>query len=779
MSMQTQCARRVLPLLVLALGASSARAQVEEIIVTAQKREQNIQETPIAISALDAGVIENRDIREVTALNNMVPNLRLLSTPGNQNGTTIAIRGSVTYNPALTYEPTVGLYLDGIYLGKSLGSAFDIADLERIEVLRGPQGTLYGKNTIAGAVSLVTRQPSGEFGAKLKLGTGNYNLRSGRLDLDLPALGAIGEGAGRLSTKLSLARKTRDGFVKNETVQGLPGANLGSLGGGNGVPARPAASDTLGNINSTSGRLVALWQPRQDLDITYAYDFSDSEQTPQYYQLTEVGPYYGAVIAPGAARFASKHRQDRASLDWARRDDSHVKGHALTVAWDLGDMGALGDVTLKSLTGHRRMNSYQTPEFDGTPYLLGASIGDYRYRALSQEFQWIGSADHVEYVAGLYYLKEKGDVVNPSYQRQFGSDHADAWYGMNDKSMAAFGQLEWVPPVLDNRLTLTVGGRFNKERKTAYRTQINYPLAAPGTALVVVPPGTSAAKDFQNFSPMAVAAFQVDDNINVYARVARGWKGGGFNSTAASVAGFKTPFGEETVTAYELGLKSQWLDNRLRANFAGFYDRHRDAQISQYVPGASPQSLTTNAGRSTVKGLELELVAAPVDNLELSASYGWLHAKFDRYQDTCQASARVNCPAGVVPGQVYDAAGLYAVPYAPKGTAALAATYTLPLPVGELVSRVDWSYVSDYVLYPQPSLARSTAVRRYDLVDLRFTWQHIPIGSGGDLALSLWSKNLLDKSYLANGIDFGTPNYYAVNRFGDPRTFGFDATVKF
>ena len=757
--------------------AQQAPGGIQEVIVTAQKREQNIQETPIAISALGADSIEQRDIRDVSALNNLVPNLRLTSTAGNQNGATIAIRGSVTFNPNLALEPTVGIYLDGIYMGKNYGAIFDVADLERIEVLRGPQGTLYGKNTVAGAINLITRQPSGEFGGKLRVGVGNYNLRSSKLDLDLPALGEVDEGAGRLSAKLALSTKKRDGFVKNKTLLGLPPADLSLLGGSSSVAARPASSATLGDVDAVSGRAALRWQPRSQVDITYTYDFSDAKQTPQNAQLTSVGKLY-PMIVPNAAQFVDSHRASWASVDQAEHDDSHVKGHALAISWDVGELGALGDVTLKSLTGYRRLQALQGLDYDGTPYPLNQAVGDYHYRALSQELQWIGSTERVEYVAGLYYFKEKGDVDNPQYQPLYGVDHVAIHYGMDNKSWALFGQAEWTPPIADDRLKITVGGRYNRESKSVYRDQTSYSLAAPTVPVVVMPVGTEGDKSFDNFSPMLVVAYQLTDTANIYGKIARGWKGGGFNATAGTVAAFQTPFKNETVTEYEAGLKSQWLDNRLRANVALFQDVHEDQQITQFIPGAPPQSIFTNAGKSTIRGIELELVAMPLEALQLSANYGYLHAEFNKYSDTCTNITSINCPPGSTLNQRYDATDIYKVPSAPRHTLNLAADYTQPLPIGELAARVDWSFVSGYVFYPQPALYENTRINSHALVDARLTWQRISVAEKGELALSLWGKNLTNKSYRVTGIDWSA-TYFATNYFGDPRTFGIDATLSF
>lgn len=758
---------------------SSALAQsaIEEVIVTAQKREQGLQETPIAISAVSAGTIDSKDIRDISAINNMVPNLRLTPVPGSQNSATIAIRGSVTYNPNLTLEPTVGMYMDGIYIGKSYGAVFDVADLDRIEVLRGPQGTLYGKNTLAGAINLITRQPTGEFGGQLRVGMGNYNLKTAKLDLDLPAIGTAGAGLGELLGKISLSSKRRDGYVDNETLPGLAPADLSAVGGPASVPANAASSSTLGNAKAFSGRLGLLWRPVDTVEVSYSFDYSETDQTPQLAQLTRVGAFFSGPIVPDADRFASSKRQSKASVDQSLRDDTDVRGHALIATWDAGELGILGDVTLKSLTGYRKMRNIQTLDFDGTPYPLNQSTGDFYFDSLSQELQWIGSTDRVEYVFGLYYLEEEGEVDNDQFQAVYGVSRVDIDYGMDNTSKAVYGQLEWTPPVLEDRLTLTFGARYNEEDKEVFRTQTRYLLATPNTPDVMLPPGTRGKKSFNAFSPAFTAALQLSPDISAYIKYSEGWKSGGFNATASSIDAFMTPFDNEVVTEYEIGLKSAWLNNRVRANIALFHDEHKDQQVTQFMPGAPPQSIFTNAGQSTIQGAELELIMIPIDRLELSLNYGYLDAEFDEYMDICTSNS-TDCPAGTPLNGAYEAKDIYKVPSAPRNTVSLGITHTYPLPVGELLTQLDWSYTDSYVIYPQPALNRDTAVNSNSLVDARISWRDIPLGQNSTISFSVWGKNLADRSYRYSGIDW-TDSYYTFNYFGDPKTYGVDMSITF
>jgi iron complex outermembrane receptor protein len=749
--------------LALAIASQGAIAEggIEQVVVTAQKREQTLQETPIAISALSTAAIEERNIHDIAALNGMVPNLRLASSPGNANGATINIRGSVTINPALTMEPTVGLYLDGIYIGKNVGGVFDIADLERVEVLRGPQGTLYGKNTLGGAINLITKKPSGEFGGEIKASVGNYDYSSVRATLDTPSIGTIGEGIGKLSAKLAFIASNRAGFVDN-----VQSAQPGALA--------PSGQD-FGNLHSHAGRAALRWQPTDAIEALYSYDFSRSDQRPRFYQLTRVdqptvGFLAGLAGFPGTdlTGFTSTHRQSKGSEDAGRDDNAYVDGHGLVISWDAGTLGVLGDVTFKSLTGHRQIRANDDLDWDGSPYPLMETIRKIGYHATSQEFQMVGKTERVNYVAGLYYFKESGHTDNPLFLTLFGLPAINSFYGLDNKAYAAFAQADYTPPILDDRLTVTVGARVTKEKKEITRSYI-----FGGSAVIS---DMKFNKDYSNTSPTIIANYRITDDINVYGKIARGWKAGVFNAESSDIAELNNPIKPEVVTSYEIGMKSRWLDNRVNANIAYFYDFHKDMQISRFDQ-ASAQSAFTNAGKADIQGIELELVAQPTDALQISVAYGWLDATYKKYEDTCRLTptGANPCPTGVAPGATFDAKNVNKFPYTPKNTANVAVQYTQPLPIGELIARVDWSYSDDFAIYPDPFNDENTSIDSYQLVDARLTWGKVKLANN-ELAVSAWVKNLTDEKYRVNGIEWGP---YTMMNYGDPRTYGMDVSLKF
>ena len=258
-------------------AAFAQQLALEEVVVTAQKREESLQDTPISISALSRDALEKIRFMDITDLTGEIPNLQIRSTAGDSNGATIAIRGTVTTNPNINFEPTVGIYLDGVFIAKNTGNLLDFVDLERIEVLRGPQGTLYGKNTIGGAINLVTQKPTGEFGLNAKFGVGRFDERFGKVTVNFPAIGSIGEGPGQLSSKITYRKYQRDGWADNVFSTISPFAEAPS-------------SRTFGEKDDEAVRLSLLWDINNQWSARYEYDRSEMDRTPPLMQLTRITP---------------------------------------------------------------------------------------------------------------------------------------------------------------------------------------------------------------------------------------------------------------------------------------------------------------------------------------------------------------------------------------------------------------------------------------------------------------------------------------------------------
>jgi iron complex outermembrane recepter protein len=707
--------------------ATAAETVLEEVLVTAQKREQNLQDTPIAISAFNAQALEEQGISDIEDVSNYVPNVQISESPGGSTGATIGVRGSVTVNPAITWEPTVGIYMDGVFIAKNVGGIFDVAELERIEILRGPQGTLYGKNTVGGAVNLVSRKPGDEFAGNIRIGAGNFGYTEVFASIDS---GTVNDS---LRFNLAFDKKDRDGFYDNRS-------------------ADPQAADEFKELDSSAGRFAAIFDASDALEIYYTLDWAEKDNTPSFPQYEPAG--------------SEVKRRDNGAVNGVKYDRSKNSGHALHLEYQMGDLA------LKSITAYREMSFDDSNDYDGSDFTGFHAERHVEHEQWSQEFQLIGTVGNVNFVSGLFYFNEDADIYNPYFAYGPGSavpptpatnNKIDNRYGAESESIAIFGQADWQAT---EQLTLTLGLRWTHEEKDQYIEHIlvSSDDATTGTNYasdVTLLPYTKSNETWSNFSPSFIASYMIDDDTTAYAKVANGWKSGGFNGEADTAAIAQMPYDEETVTSYELGLKSRWLSDRLQTNAAVFQNDIKDLQLSEFV-GTSGYSQIQNAGEATIQGAELEVIAAVAKGFNVNVNYGYLDAEYDKfisYGMDIKDSARF--------------------PYTPEEKYSVGLEYFSSLGFAELSARLDWSYTSDFYVYHDRAAAELTKVEDFAVLNARITLADINVGAGKQrLKVALWGKNLTDEEYRLNGIPF-TQAGYAVNYYGDPRTYGIDLSYSF
>ena len=404
-----------------------------EIVVTAQRREQRLVDVPIAVTAVNEAALDRAQVRNVSDIATVVPNIQINQTIGNTFGPLITLRGiAPSGDTSLARDQPVGLYIDGVPIGKSTGAAFDIVDLERVEVLRGPQGTLYGKNTIGGAVNLITKKPSGDFGGQVLLGGGSYGQFVGKAVVDLPEVAGF-------SVKLSGVARQYDGYFRNS-----------------------ATNRHFGEQELWAGRADVLWRPIDSFKALYSYDISDSTGTPSILALTALGStaFVNNLIAP----YLTTGRPRTIAAQSALRSDFRTTGHTLALEWQPG----IGDMTIKSITARRTAFTNSASDFDGTPVDILRIVLRNNYRQWTQELQAIGTVGDFKYTLGGFYLDDDYTVFNPRWNVQFGGNNFDVSNRTGgSNSYAGYGQLAWTPSSLDNRLTVAVGGRYTRERKSA------------------------------------------------------------------------------------------------------------------------------------------------------------------------------------------------------------------------------------------------------------------------------------------------------------------------
>ena len=698
-----------------ALAQDQGGSAIEEIVVTAQKREESLQDTPISIAAFSARDLENKGISGLTDLRAQVPNLQLTPFPNNAATTQIFMRGVGLADDQITQDGGVAVYMDGVYVARSQGLAMEVADLERIEVLRGPQGTLYGRNATGGAINFITRKPDlGDFGFKGQVTIGNYDNRRFKAAVNIP----VGE---TIAARLSYVNQKQHGFIRN------PGTGI----------------DRWGDKDREAMRADVLWQPSDRFSLRYSYDRTEIGDTPYYVALSPLHP-----------RVLDRPEAGSPLVRDVLPNDITSQGHSLTAEYEVSDT-----LTVRSITGYRKLDNFQNQDYlTGAlgPNPLQKNSSRAKQDQWSEEVQLIGDAldGALQYVAGFYYFKESGSNFSNSYSpptltRSFTTATID------NRSYALFGQATYTPQWLDNRLHLTVGLRQSWDKREATlsrQTQVN------GGPITTIPGFGDGNRTFKDFSPSFVVAFDASPDVNIYAKAVKGYKSGGFNVRASSITRFDEGFGPETLWSYEAGIKSQWLDNRLRFNAAAFISKYSDIQVNvQSDPTNIRLTDVLNAGKATVKGVEVDLTLAPVRNLRLSVNYGYLLARYDEILDATGSNIADN----------------YRFTNAPKHTIALDLTYDLPrLPIGQLSANVNYTAQSDKFTNSTISSGKYI-IGDYGLLNARLTLGDIPGVKG--VRASFWGRNLTDKNYYIMQFNVGRPGAL----FGEPRTYGIDLNVEF
>lgn len=684
----------------------------EEIVVTAQKRAENIQDVPISIVAMGTEALQNRGIVSVSDLGSTIPDLQVVAHPNSATSQRIFIRGVGANDDQFTLDPAVAVYVDGVYVARSQGLSADTAEIERIEVLRGPQGTLYGRNATGGAVNIITKSPElGKFRAKQVIGAGNYSQFRSHTLVNIP----FGDA---LALQLAFLRTEKNGFVDNI---------------GTGVKR-------FGDQRRNSYRAAVRWQPSDNFELNYTYDRSDISDTPIFLAKVPNFPVMGA-----------RPKQGSPYVSDLQRNDVTVQGHNLTGSWDIND-----DLTLKSVTGYRKLGNFTYMDYHSGVYAPNSFLitsFDQSHKQFSEELQLIGQAagGRLSYILGLYYFDEKADSFDTS--RLLLTNWSDRSLDIHNKAYAAFGQATWRLP-FEDRLSTTIGLRYSSDDRKAVMDQWR---RSPTGVISGIAPTGNAKRKFDNLSPYFSLAFEPTRDLNFYAKWTRGYKSGGFNTRASSIARFEEGFGEESNTVVEIGAKAELLDRRLRLNGALFSGRYKDIQVNiQSDPNNPNITDLLNAGRANISGFELDITMQPTDALHLMVNYSYLDAKYKK----------------VITATGADISKTVAFVGAPKHTLVTSAQYRLPpMPIGELSAFVEAS-VQDKRF--GTALSRSYVIPAYTLVNARLTLSEIPMGFGKWQA-SLFGKNLTNENYYLSFVSAGVP----TAQFGDPRTYGLEVKIEF
>lgn len=719
---------------------------LEEIVVTARKRTEQLQDAPVSVTAFSAASIEQRSIDSFNKVNNFVPNIELNNGRVDGGGSTaqIFIRGVGQEDYSFPNDPGVGVYLDGVYVSRSSAGDFGFLDIERIEVLRGPQGTLYGKNTIGGAINVISRRPSGDSKGRIEVTTGRY----GRLDITGSADFRISDV---LFGSISGASLNRKGFATNY------------------------AGDDLGNINKDAVRVQLRYKPDTDLDVVLLADKSRQRQfgavgaMRQYYPFA-LEAFYNTSLAPiFAAQFGLTGPLAQYGPAWVNRfdktkrfedgsgtqtrDNNDIWGTSLTIDYDFG--GA----AFKSITAYRRVKVDVLRDGDHTPFRVVEVGVQEATRQFSQEFQISGKMfdDRLEYIFGLYGIRETGTnaFVAPllaGIENILGdivSLRTDTH--IKSTSYAAFGEFTYN---LTDQLGVTVGGRLNTDKKV-----YDYALYRIFSGALVNGPAHLTDK-WTEFLPKFGIQYKIDRDILAYGTFSKSFKAGGWNPRTLSAGLTPQQFDPEYLTSYEAGLKTTLADGRVTFNVAGFYSNYKDIQLIGVTtaPDGGVDTTVLNGGKARIYGAEFELNARPVPELLLSAGLGLLKAKYLRLDPVVVAT-------GVTTSNKLI--------QAPARTFNVQATYTVDLAnSGKILLNGDAAYKSK--IYRSIQNFPDLITPAYWIFNSRLTY----VDPSEKYEIAAFVTNVTNKIYLANGVDVRAlgevEGYY--NR---PREWGLSVKARF
>ncbi|MBU6371983.1 MAG: TonB-dependent receptor [Alphaproteobacteria bacterium] len=755
----------------LALTSAPAFAQTQpaaqpaegDIIVTARRTEERLQNVPIAVTALSAAALEAKGAENIGALQGSVPNLNIVQGRGTNSSANVFIRGVGQPDALQTFDPGVGIYLDDVYISRIRGALFDVYDVGRIEVLRGPQGTLYGKNTIGGAIKIVSKRPGDQLEGSASVTAGDFET----LDLRARLAGPITDS---LKGSVALYQGTRDGYVTN-----------------------PTTGVKYNDKDTQAARGSLFWTPSDKLDVVLNVDYTKEspgltlgkfENTLFRTNILPAVPGAITVLAtPAAGEFSYKAEPTSTLPNAIKLEHS---GFGLTASYKLSD-----NWTLKSITGARKLDSADYIDIDGTRFQLGDVFVGVRQDQISQEVQALYDGENFRLVSGVYGLRETMD----SKQFAFGNDLFTVFSTpvtfrrpVQDSqllnSYAAFAQGEWD---LTDTLKLAVGVRSTRETKTYWRFTTTESFFASGPFVGLPVAGlnglTVTFRDkasWQDVSPAATLTWTPSKDVTLYGKVSKGFKSGGFNGRTNGATEPRT-FNPETLISTEAGAKTTWLDGKLVANLAVFHNEYEDfqARVSRGDTATATFGVL-NAGKLEQNGAELEIAFRPVPAFGVNAQIGYLDASYSQFNDP---NGRILATAASLANPAsYEDRSWQEPAFSPEWTARVGADYKLDLgDVGSLTFNADANYKAETALTVDNANLLTRA--RFAGMFQEAYWLYnarIAYATPNDrYSLALIGRNLSDEAYRTDAQEFSAVAGTRTSYWGAPRTVLVQAGVKF
>jgi iron complex outermembrane receptor protein len=724
-------------------GPQDAVNSVEDIIVTARRTEESAQRTPLSLTAFSGETLEKQGVQQVTDLQGAVPNLNIVQGRASSNSTNIYIRGIGQPDALQTFDPAIGVYVDDVYFSRIRGTQFDLLDLERVEVLRGPQGTLYGKNTIGGALKLVSRRPGQDFRARGSVAYGSYDL----IDVQAAVSGPVSE---TLALGLSALHSERGGYVTD-----------------------PITGAEYNDKNTDALRASLAWDPAENIRVDLNADYSrdDAGLTVGQAQ-NNLTTFLGvtAYTAPSPLPEYNFRTSITPGLPNSTQLESY--GTALRVAWDLSDT-----LTLKSITSYRELATTDYIDFDATPLSITEALVDVDQNQRSQELQLTYVTDTVNAVAGLYYLREEVGSHQEAYANNFlGAAFFNSPFtrtvddALETTSKAAYAN---VSLNLSEQFRVSGGVRRTEEEKDYVRTTSTFYALLPAFNLTY--PFAPPVAEFEDTSLMASMDYQATPDVLWYGRFSQGFKSGGYNGRANSPSE-SSLYEPETADAWEVGFKSTHWDNRFRLNGAAFITEYENFQArvsgldTDPITGLPAAKLSVlNAGSMTISGFEIEAALVPIDGLTLDVQLGHLEADYNDFPDVRFTS--------------FGGSRAFQEPaFSPEWTARYAAQYLFDMGDGSSLTigaaakfRSRMALAVDNTLVNSNVELPSMFQDDYWLYDARAVWSD----PSDRYTIGLYGQNLSDEVYKTDAQEFSSVGNIRTAYFGAPRTWMLKLTARY
>jgi len=751
-------------------------AGVADIVVTAQRRSESIQAVPVSVSALSAAELGSPIVSGIKDVAGKVPGLIIDTVSSGPKAAAISIRGISFDDIEKSFDPAVGVVVDGVFIGTNSGQLLDSFDLAGMEVLRGPQGTLFGRNTIGGVVNVTRTKPTGQLGGKASFAYGSFNTRTAKAVINLPTLGGL------LALKGFFYYDQTDGYYFNATLN------------------RKAGKD-----KSLSGGVTALITPSSDIEALITYEHASERGETVSSSLSNsseiicnagFSAFLGTPLAP-AEQCNRNSLPDHGLYTIFQQIQTPLKNDSDSVTANVNvDLGAF---KLTSVTGWQRNREDLFQDFDGTSVPFFETHRPQTYRQFSQELRVAGDVTPwLNALIGGYYFNSQYNLSQTSF---FGAGLAGAGFPAiqlqqdtqgNARSYAVFSDLQIKPT---ERLTIGLGGRWTHDDKSIFNnygqvaalvrlTQPNWNgecvqitgLLAPGVPAYGPANNCSFSSGFSRFTFRGTASYQVADSVRIYGSFSRGYRSGGYNGRAASPTSVG-PYRPEVVDAMELGLKADWFDHKLRTNFAVFQNKYKDKQeeVVQPAPAgsANPQeTVIQNAANARVRGFEAEITARASSALTLTASLSYLDGKY------------LNFLKDVNGDNIPDDVSTLTLRRAPKWTYSLGADYVREMGSGTLHANVLYRHVDrmQTCIVPQQPIVlgavtndeRCSSDPRDNLdASLGYT---IKMG-GTEFDLTVYGRNLTDNRGITGVLPVAGLMTFGIAR--PPRSFGVQAQIKF